>query len=337
MKKAAHLITFCFLFITGTAFSQSTRLTIPLTPSLDFHNSAGQLMSPVSGVQASGNSWALYQWGTSSNLPPVTSSSTSWTSANAASAVSSQIYSGYQSYQMAQNGASVACPNEFDLFLQNDSTNGFVNSAAISTLGQVFITAGLDIIYAASTAGCSVTANGHLYSILLSSATGQTLFYQIDLGGSASGSNMAWCPYGYEDSNNPLYCVDDDVRVLGGNYATTGTNVLNQIDILPRILQILGSQHKKTSYPNQQLDSNPANWKITGVYAGSHVWGNTQVTANWYALSTTTMPGGAFCSAGTVVQYSCSNGIPSGSGWVSVGGGCYQRNSGVSCTGTSLP
>lgn len=337
MKKIVKILLFCFVFLAARAFAQGTTLTIPLTSSLFFHTGAGQPMSPIAGPATSNNSWILYQWNTSANLSPVASNSSSWTIANGAAAVTSQTYSGYQSYQLAQNGAGVTCPNEFDLFLQNDTSNGFTTSGTLSGLGQVFVTAGLDIAYSASNAGCSTTQNGYLYSFLLTSTTGQMLFYQIDLGGSAPGANMAWCPYGYEDTNNSQFCVDDDVRVVGGTFATVGANVLNELDVLPRLLQILGSKHMKASYPNQQIDSNPANWIITGVYAGSHVWGNTQVTANWYDLTVNTMPGGAFCSGGNVIQFSCNSGAPNGSGWVNVGSGCYQRNSGVSCASASLP
>jgi hypothetical protein len=307
-------------------------------------------MSPLAGYPSgTNNNWSLAQWSTSNTLNPSVSPSLYWANANNAQRVQYQTFQRVSSYQLAQNGAGLDCGVEANLFLGNGGDNGFVQSQPLSALGSVLANVGLNIEFSQLTPqnSCSTLQAGYLYSVILSAKadpvkgypTPQTIFYQIDLGTSNSfRPNISWCP-SYETSNDGNFCLDDDIANVGGTYVTTGSTVMNSADLLPRILQILKTNHKKSGAPSISLNPNPQDWTITSIYVGSHVWGNAQITSNWYNVSLQTIPGGSFCNTAnnTMIQYSCSAGQPLGSGWNNVGGGCYQRNSGATCQSVSLP
>jgi len=190
----------------------------------------------------------------------------------------------------------------------------------------------------------SCTPQGHpdfshyVYALILSSTSGQTLFYQFSLGQSdiwAQKPIVAWCP-AYEERNDGYdyqnrFCLDDDIRNVGGTWVTTGSNVNNDVEVLPRILEVLASHHTKRDHPTVMLDPDPAHWQITTIYAGLILQGGAIATSHWYNLQASTMPGGQFCNGSNTIQWSCGAGQPEGAGWMNIGNGCYHRNSGKSC------
>lgn len=147
--------------------------------------------------------------------------------------------------------------------------------------------------------------------------------------------NVAWCPE-YEALNSGLrenaFCLEDNVRNFEGLFSSLHTNILNQIDLLPRIQQVISKYpyHVKAYFQNIQLNPNISKWKIVGIYHGNINQGGSDGVAQWYGQSFKTTAGGSFCSASKTIQWSCGT-IPPGQGWNNVGGSCYQRNSNVAC------
>ncbi|MGZ5078690.1 MAG: hypothetical protein ACXWG8_04960 [Usitatibacter sp.] len=340
-----RLVSFvaCILAIGGS-HAGGTQLLQPVDTSLVFlDGDSGASLGRAGVAGSTPPAWILPQWGIQSSLQPAPGDASGWTIANQYARVQyyPQIDGGQNVYELAQAGAS--CNHERDLFLQTGGTvagssPGITTSAALSTLGSIRVDVGLNVSYDYVPTTCSSQGywdySQYVYSIILGSSTGQTLFYQVDLGRSADpgqNPNVGWCPGGYEDTANDSFCLDDDIRNLGGSWVAPYNNVVNSIDFLPRILQILAAGHQKASYPTISLDQDPSHWTMGAVYVGDIVQGGAISTTRWYDLGLRTFQGGTFCNGSHAVQWSCYAGQPDGSGWVDVGSGCYHRDTGLAC------
>jgi hypothetical protein len=306
-------------------------------------------MSPLAGIPSSGASWSLAQWGIplTLRLNPQVETVSPWKLENSNERVEYYASKDGRSnvYELAQAGPS--CDNEMDLFMGDDYRNGFTTSSPLASLGSINVRAGLNVVYQLLTPTCKIGTTlvnqaTYVYSLILSSNDStkkypqQTLFYQIDLGNSAGVNNMSWCP-SYEISNSSTdgtlnaFCLDDDVTMVNGTSVVPGATVMSSLEILPRMLEILHTNHSKAGVTAAPLDPNPSDWTVTSVYLGNIMNGNVVDTARWFNFGLSTMPGGTFCSNHSVIQWSCANGPPIGPGWVYQGNGCYQRVSGLTC------
>jgi hypothetical protein len=235
--------------------------------------------------------WNLAQWAIPAALTPTYGPSSGWQTANAYARLQYHATeaSGTNVYELAQNGNTTAlpCGTETDLFLgtgdpstYSGSPDGFAESAALSALTAATMSVGMKVVYEQYNARCPTNYVGYISALILSNSTAhQTLFYQIHLRDSRGVyPNMWWCP-GYP--SNGSYCVDDDVRVLGGaTVPANNTRVNNTVNVLSRLKQIVA-----TGYSG--LDTNPANWRIQNAYFGQVLQGGMIPTSRWYNYSFT--------------------------------------------------
>ncbi len=238
--------------------------------------------------------------------------------------------------------ANIPCPSggpyyqsiEQDLFLQtptNESRPLIQNK--LSNIGSLELNVGLNVPYHMYTGGCNYNLSNFIVSVILSSNTKQTLYIQIVLG-NASGKKVTsnWCP-DYESNDAPFFnqfCLDDSVENFGGKHVSPFSNVTNNIDILPRILQIIKTGHVKENDKLVALDTDASHWILDTLYFGMVNYGGQITTTQWSDVFLNKLNGGAFCSSQKLVQWTCEA-APQGGGWVGVGGGCYHRNTGKSC------
>lgn len=328
-------------FAMGESHSAGTELLQPVGTSLVFLDGNTGSALGTAGYFSPGSTspWVLPQWGIQSNLQPAAGAASGWTIANEYARVQyyPQIDGGLNVYELGQAGNY--CNHERDLFLETGhpgipgATYGYTPSAALSNLGSLRVNVGLNVYWDQVNQTCALNYAQYVYSIILTSTTGQVLFYQINLGRSTDSGqwqSVDWCPT-YEYAANNEFCLDDDIRNVGGTWVAPFNNVVNSVDFLPRILQILAAGHQKQGYPSISLDQDPSHWVTTKVYVGDVLQGDAISTTRWYGLGLKSWPGGTFCNGVNKVQWSCFAGQPDGSGWIDVGSGCYHRNTGLSC------
>ncbi|AJC47858.1 hypothetical protein [Xanthomonas sacchari] len=345
-----------------------TELMQPLPASLIFNDDNGKILG-TSGPQQP-TAYALAQWGANPNSsdtlqPVIGGSAQGWQAESVRARVKYYpVYAGHaNAYELAQAdnkcaGSDPGNPNPYDgekdLFLVTADSRfwgsnallGFTPSAPLSSLGAIRVRVGLSRTYEDDVrcGGTAPSGTGYAFSFILGNTQGQTLFYQIDLGHTgatpAQDPSTPWCPHGYEDTQSLDFCLDDDIRNMGGKWNLAGTATSNDVDFLPRLLQVIGKGHTKPVRDKQgnpiNLDRDPSHWTLTSVYMGHITQGKTISTTIWYDPSVKTWPGGTFCSAaGTLTQYTCNMSAQDanqlGAGWVAVGNACYHRNAGTSC------
>jgi hypothetical protein len=283
-----------------------TSLASPLQSSVYVARSTGTpaFLGRAGNMAAPDPSWHLAQWGIPADVQPAAGAASDWSNGNGYGAIHyyASEASGNNVYELAQNGqtAALPCGKETDFFLETGDPatypgkpDGFVLSAPLNTLTAATMSVGLKVVYETNNGRCpspNVNYVGYVTSLVLTNPTSnQTLFYQIDLRDSRGiSSNMSWCP-AYEGMGNGLFCLDDGVGILGGTVVqANGVRTNNAGNILPRLQQILATQHHKASYPGQVLDSNLSNWKIQNAYFGQVLQGGVIATSRWYDYSFTT-------------------------------------------------
>jgi len=345
-RNRQSLIFTLTLLAAGASYA-GTELLQPIGPSVFILDPSYPLSSTYNGAAGyvtGAPGWVVPQWNIPQSLIAASGSSSGWSIANQYARVQyyPQIDGGQNVYELAQaqDNVSRPCGTERDLFLQATyggipgTSIGYTKSDPLSQLGSLHVGVGLSVPWDQNNFRCPLNYGQFVHSLILKSTTGQQIFYQINLGRSQDPgqlTNVQWCP-DYEIGSNAGtqdYCLDDDVRNFGGIWVAPYTNVLNSIDVLPRILQILKAGHSK---PNGiALDQDPSHWTTDQVYVGDIVQGDYVSTTRWYGLSLKNFPGGTFCSGTNNVQWVCFQGQPDGDRWVDVGGGCYHRNSNLPC------
>ena len=341
--------------LTPPSLSQYT-YTQPFATSINIADSqSGQTLGSAgysTNSSASGNSnfWSLMQWGNIDNLIPVSSTSPgTWQITGPWShlkfyPVLNNISNVYElattNVPCSSAGTVTTESNEFDLLLQ--PTQLEIPTFYISDMGQLQLSIGLNFIYQNIQSACPVDHSGMAAALILTNAD-QTIFIQIDLGGTISPATtqLSWCP-DYEGSvpsdlvkpqYKNIFCVDDNIQNYGGTYMQAGSSGYITLDILPRLQQILQSGHTKPATPfGTSLYTNLNGWSITGYYFGVGNYGGTTVTTQWYSPEIR-YSGGTSCNSGssTRTQWICETPVSPAAGWVDAGGGCYYRASTVSC------
>ena len=199
-------------------------------------------------------------------------------------------------YLLAQDGntSALACGKEFDLYLEtNDpgsysgSPDGFVTSKPIATLTSLRLSLSTQVTYEAVAQRCSTNYVGYLVALVLTHpAAKQTLFYQIVLRDSRGEQYHPWGDWcqGNESAKNGAFCIDDDIRGLGGSYvAAGGPAAHNGIDILWRIHQVLSSRHVKPS--GVALNSDLNGWMVKNLYLGQKLQGGLIPRSQWSGIT----------------------------------------------------
>jgi len=186
-------------------------------------------------------------------------------------------------------------PQEFDFFLQPNDP-GFVPTNP-SGIRSVFpleeVTAinfqGTVTVVAASqpTSGveCGVNQSQVIASLILNSTTGQTIFYQLELGlecypgtdaGAGCYSNGGVYGEYFCQGSNP-YCIADPITSFGHSLLNPGDSIrMDGINIAPRLKALIGG-----SSPDGRMDTNPADWQITDMYIGQSAWGQANLETKW--------------------------------------------------------
>lgn len=278
-------------------------LTKPLESSLFLAPKTynGQFYGIVGNIsQVPNPAWHVAQWNIPAELTPTSGPASGWMTANSYARVQymASETSGTNVYDLGSNGntSALPCGTEMDLFLETgdpgtypNRPDGFTSSAPLDQLYTVKLNAGLKIAYEQLNARCSLNYVGYIASVILgNTASGQTLFYQIDFRDSRNiVSSMQWCP-DYEYGNNGLYCLDDHISVLGGTTVqANNTRVNNSVNLLSRLRKIITSNHAKAGYPSQRIDPDMSHWKIEEVYFGHVLQGGMIATSRWYDMSIT--------------------------------------------------
>jgi hypothetical protein len=193
---------------------------------------------------------------------------------------------------------SSSSPQEFDFFLQPNDQTIFVRTnpsgilpaysyptGGIPTLEE--ITAinfqGTVTLVAASqsTSGfeCPVNQSDVIASLILGSTTGQTIFYQLELGlecypgaGCYTGTRGEY----FCGVSNP-YCIGDPITSFGHSFLNPGDSItMDGINIAPRLKALISG-----GSPDGRMDRNPADWQITDMYVGQSAWGNANLETKW--------------------------------------------------------
>jgi len=296
-------------------------------------------------IPSGSNFWTLQQWNNPTNLlPQAFSYGYPWELSNANSRIKFHPYldGKVNVYELAL--ANSPCnmagypseADEIDLFLQPAAP--FVSQKTTGEMGELNLKLYFSIKYQAVQHGCVFNTGSYIASLVLVTTQNiqpqQVLFIQINLGGTRAPINTpSWCP-DYENVTNTLYinrfCVDDSIQHYGGYYLSSIGSQSYNLDVLPRIIQILQSDHNKPSpYQNITLHNNPNHWIISDFYIGSTNYGQTITTTTW-ANPQLNARGGTFCSNAKKVQYIC-HATPAGNNWVNAGDGCYHRQTGIPC------
>jgi len=295
------------------------------------------------------NFWSLRQWGNPSNLMPAAfPEGQPWEIANGNSRIKYYpLLNGAPNvYELA--AAHVPCPtsgtateaNELDLFLEpKDYTPTRVY---LSNMGQLQLNIGINFPYSNRTYNCAYNSSGIVASLILLNTEYpyQVFFLQINLGGTDGLSNqIAWCPdyEGVVDASHlnwnyvNLFCADDSVANYG-NYSRLSAGSMRNfnLDVLPRIQQIIRNGHRKPLPFGTALNTNLKTWYLAGLYFGITNYGGTNIATQWWNPKIKAS-GGTFCAGTNRTQYICELPVAPNAGWVNVGGGCYHRISDVPC------
>lgn len=338
MKK---LLIIASLILSATCNAQKTDYLEPLKPSVTVNDRKSGQPLGISGYNTydASNFWGFNQWLNPTNMLPQTFSyGSTWEIGNNTSRL--KFYPTLNGkttvYEIA--GAHLPCinaeegnvPLEMDLLLQPREN---FRSAALGNMAQLKLAVNLQGVHSEIEPGCNYSQSGYLASLILESTSGQTLFVQINFGGTHPPPFAIWCPDFELAAPNTLlenrFCLDDSVTTYGGSYIYGVGGGSYTLDILPRLLQIIQSNHKKSGSSQKLLDPNPNKWHIVNFYMGMVNHGKAVTTTQWSSPILQSIEG-TFCSGSTKVQFICEAPVTT-NGWNAQTGGCYQKLSTIPC------
>jgi hypothetical protein len=192
-------------------------------------------------------------------------------------------------------------PQEFDFFLQpNDPTFVRTNPSGIlpasgyptgniPTLEEITaldFQGSVTVVAASqdtSSFECPVNQSQVIPSLILSSTTGQTIFYQLELGLECyPGTNPGeGCYNGNHGEyfcfvSNP-YCIADPITSYGHSFLNQGDSIaMGGFNLAPRLKTLISG-----GSPDGLMDTNPADWQITDMYFGQSAWGQADLETQW--------------------------------------------------------
>lgn len=198
-----------------------------------------------------------------------------------------------QTIELSQDGAVLPCtdahgaPRESDLAFGPNAL--MTSNVALAGLRSLKLTTTVSVRYGmtAHPKGCMVNQGAALVSVVLDNLSRrppQTLFYKFSLNplcGPGPASRVRSCENwtkapGFYFTHAP-FGVDDWLPLLGQPYLKEGEQRTIEIDLLPRLKQIIRSG------PNE-MDHDPSHWVVNSAYAGQHIWGDFKLAATWSAF-----------------------------------------------------
>jgi hypothetical protein len=134
-----------------------------------------------------------------------------------------------------------------------------------------------------SSVECAVNQSQVIPSLILNSTTGQTIFYQLELGlecypGTAPGEG---CYHGNQGEyfcfvSNP-YCIADAITSFGHSFLNQGDSIrMDGINIAPRLKALISG-----GSPDGMMDTNLADWRLSDMYIGQSAWGRANLETQW--------------------------------------------------------
>lgn len=191
-------------------------------------------------------------------------------------------------------------PQEFDLFLQPNDQTIFVRTNPSGILSPSDYPGGIPSLeeitaidfqgtvtsvaasQSTSSFECPVNQSDFIASLVLDSTTGQTLFYQLNLGLECYPSTGSGCYTSgirgeyFCGVSNP-YCIADPITSYGHSFLNPGDSItMGGINIAPRLKALVSG-----GSPDGKMDRHPADWRITAMYVGQSAWGQANLETKW--------------------------------------------------------
>lgn len=203
-----------------------------------------------------------------------------------------------QTVILGQNGTVLPClgntgrPRESDLFISTQPLAGLGSATAtqraamgdLSTLTALREAVDITAQFGPTekSKGCQVNKGGAVTALILSNPVvhpGQTLFYQLSLGGVCRQDvprgicNPPAKGLVFYSNKNP-FGVNDTLALVSGSSIVDGQNRKFDIDLLPRLRQAIASAPAG-------MDRELSHWYVKGAYAGHIIWGDVVVQSTW--------------------------------------------------------
>jgi len=230
------------------------------------------------GPTSASANWHVTQWRTpGAPLPP-------FANGQAATANERVGWDG-TSYSMMLDGTSLACGVEFGGFFEPNIAStyaGYPEAGApgvplsrMSSLRHRIAVRYVDFQVhddACKNQGTLMTA-----FVLRNPRARAMLFYQVSLAFQGFGEGDPW-PGGYWWEQTPTEMgYDDSIYFYGLKAAAIGQRASYDIDVLPRIKQLIAS--------SVAADKDLSHWVVDSTYHGAHVWGHITTTSAWDSYS----------------------------------------------------
>ncbi len=268
---------------------------------VEYSTGAGADWNVLSWGQQSGVTWNSFTITNPSSTQQVYASSTLATADDPMSvSFERDPTSGAWTSTTLDQTATTFCgsiPQEFDFFLQpndpmfvptNPSGIGYP-TGSMPTLDKVtgLHFQGTVTLVAASQSTssfeCPVNQSSVIPSLILSSRSGQTIFYQLGIAVECyPGTDpVEGCIHGgvgeYFCIGSDPYCISDPITSFGHAFLNPGDSIaMDGINIAPRLRALI-----RGGSPDGKMDTNPADWKLTDMYFGQNAWGRANLETQW--------------------------------------------------------
>lgn len=205
-------------------------------------------------------------------------------------------------YTLAQNGQDLPspCGGESDLFLSPkgplnsfgslaaQAPNGFSSSMPLSSMNNLYLHAGVNIVYENIVQKCpdpSENKIGYGVGIFFRNiSNNKTFFYQLIIRSSFAQQPANGWYGGFVDAGGNAG-VDDYIENLGQPRPVVGGGrvAYSAVDLLPRIKSIIskGWAYNGAGPSTFNFDPNLSNWRIDGTFFGHFMWGGVVAESKW--------------------------------------------------------
>ncbi|HCP10149.1 MAG TPA: hypothetical protein DIT22_05530 [Thermodesulfobacterium commune] len=131
---------------------------------------------------------------------------------------------------------------------------------------------------------CSITQGEAFLSLVLkNNISKDVIFYKVRLS-NINNRGLKLKPYWYWSKGEGEKAIEEKVKIFGfadtietfgQEFLSVGQERLIEIDLLPRLLEIL--QDKRA----EGLDRDPSHWYVSSAYYGQHIWGGVKLKTKW--------------------------------------------------------
>ena len=252
-------------------------LTSPAMSQVIFDSPNGLWVAPSTyngtlyGASNSAADWHVTQWNTPANdLPKFLNNRVQ--NANQRAVVHPNFH------EIAQTGVRVNCGLEFGAYVGTNKSNVYpahttagTESVPLSQMAELKHSFSLypKFNYIHNTNRCALNIGGHLTAVVFkNTSTNHVFFYQLRL----SNYGFTGSPVWWNGWNGPAWGFGDELSAYNASAASNGNWNSYNIDILPRIKQLLNNQMGQQDFDN---------WVVSASYHGSHTWGDVTLTGYW--------------------------------------------------------